>query len=494
MEIFYIVLSAAIGFTLGFILKKSKEDPNAPEIQSLNQQNALQAQSILTLEKEKNELRSERDSVRSRNTTLERDLSGEQATLKTLRTSYSEQIATLKSKNEEYEKLLESEKKLVSTLTSRSVQAEATLKAEQEKYSKLEKSTEEVKSQLKIEFQNLSNSIFEDKTKKLTTLNETSIDSLLKPVKDNLLKLDQFNRELEQKRIGAYSSLEAHIKSLVESENFLRTETAQLVKALRQPTTRGTWGEQQLRRVLEIAGMEEHVHFNEQVPMSIGGKNLRADLVLHMADGKHIVVDSKAPIEIYLSVVNASSQEEQQDRMKSLTANIKSYAKDLQSKEYWRYYGDSPGVVVMFIPGESMLNAAMQFDATLWDECVKRRVLLASPTTLIAILYSIHFGWRQESFEKNAEQIRKAGENIYEKLSIFGSHLVSLGSNLEKSVGKYNDAIGSLEHTVLPSARKIKELGVNTGDKALPNLTPIETELRSVHARELLSAKEHPKQ
>ena len=339
------------------------------------------------------------------------------------------------------------------------------------------KLSKEALSENAKEFRQAAHSDFETRTK--------TMEKTLDPVKENLAKLEEFNRELERSRTGAYASLEAHIKNLVESEQFLRTETSQLVKALRQPASRGTWGEQQLRRVLEIAGMEEHVHFSEQVAMTIGDKNLRADLVLHMADGKHIVVDSKAPVEIYMDIVNATTKEEQTDRLKSLVQNIKSYGKDLQSKEYWKFFGDSPGVVVMFIPGESILNAAMQFDPTLWDECVHRRVLLASPTTLIAILYSIAFGWRQDSFEKNAEQIRKIGEDIYTRLSTFGEHLQELGKLLGRSVTKYNETIGSLDHTVLPSARKMKDLGISSGKKVIPDLTAIDTEIRSSQAPEL---------
>lgn len=339
------------------------------------------------------------------------------------------------------------------------------------------KLSKEALSENAKEFRHAANSDFETRTK--------TIEKTLDPVRENLAKLEEFNRELERSRTGAYASLEAHIKNLVESEQFLRTETSQLVKALRQPASRGTWGEQQLRRVLEIAGMEEHIHFNEQVAMTIGDKSLRADLVLNMADGKHIIVDSKAPVEIYMDVVNATTKEEQTDRLKSLTQNIKSYAKDLQSKEYWKFYGDSPGVVVMFIPGESILNAAMQSDPTLWDECIQKRVLLASPTTLVAILYSIAFGWRQEAFEKNAEQIRKVGEDIYTRLSTFGEHLQELGKLLGRSVTKYNETIGSLDHNVLPSARKMKDLGISSGKKVIPDLTAIDTEIRSSQAPEL---------
>ena len=315
---------------------------------------------------------------------------------------------------------------------------------------------------------------------------QENLNNLLKPVKDNLAKLDEFNRELEQKRIGAYSSLETHIKTLQESEQFLREETSQLVKALREPVARGIWGQEQLRRVLEIAGLEENIHFNEQVECIVDGKTRFADFVVHMADGKHIVIDAKTPIEIYSRVTNALTKEEEKEALKSLTQNILGYAKDLKSKEYWKHYGDSPGIVIMFIPRESMLNAAMQFDPLLWNECIKMRILLASPTSLIAILYSIAFGWRQDSFEKNAEQIRKIGEDIYARLSIFGEHLQELGKLLGRSVIKYNETIGSLDHTVLPSARKMKDLGISSGKKVIPDLAAIETETRSSQAPELL--------
>ncbi|MEP7235162.1 MAG: DNA recombination protein RmuC [Ignavibacteriota bacterium] len=312
------------------------------------------------------------------------------------------------------------------------------------------------------------------------------LSDLLKPVKDNLTKLEEFNRDLEEKRVGAYSSLETHVKNLIESEQFLRNETSQLVKALQQPTTRGAWGEQQLRRVLEMAGIEENVHFNEQVDMLINNEKRRADLVLHLADGKHIIVDSKAPVQIYMDVVAASTAKERGEKLKVLVSNMKTYAKELYDIQYWKYYGDSPGIVVMFIPSESILNAAMQADPTLWDECIKKRILLASPTTLIAILYSIAFGWRQENFAKNALAIRKLAEDIYERLATFGGHFQDLGKQLTKSIDKYNDALGSLDRSVLPSARKMNELGINPGKKVIPDLPQLETIIRTPQAPELL--------
>ncbi len=352
---------------------------------------------------------------------------------------------------------------------------------------------DEAKQKLTEAFGVVSSKALSDNSKDFLTLansnfssRQEQLDDLLKPVKENLTKLEAFNREIEEKRIGAYSSLETHIKNLHESEQFLRAETSQLVNALRQPTTRGAWGEQQLRRVLEMAGVEENVHFNEQVDMVIDNQKRRADLVLHLADGKHIVVDSKAPVQTYMDVVSATTKEERDARLKTLANNIRTYAKDLNSIQYWKYYDDSPGIVVMFIPSESILNAAMQADATLWEECTKKRILLASPTTLVAILYSIAFGWRQDAFEKNAKEIKNLAEKIYDRLSVFGKHFHELGSQLKKSVDKYNDSVGSLETSVLPSAREMSKLGIEKGKNIIPDLSELDAPIRNLRTPELL--------
>ncbi len=384
------------------------------------------------------------------------------------------------------------ENSILRTLESKLAESEMARKKDQAAIGEKLALLEEAKKNLIDAFGDLSRQALSANSKDFLNLaksdfssRQQNLDNLLKPVKDNLTKLDEFNRELEQKRAGAYSSLEAHIKTLQESEQFLREETSQLVKALREPVARGMWGQEQLRRVLEIAGLEENIHFNEQVECIIDGKTRYADFVVHMADGKHIIIDAKTPIEIYSRVTSALTKEEEKESLKSLTQNILGYAKDLKSKEYWRYYGDSPGIVIMFIPRESMLNAAMQFDPLLWNECIKMRILLASPTSLIAILYSIAFGWRQDSFEKNAEQIRKLGEDIYSRLATFSDHLQELGKLLGRSVTKYNETIGSLDHNVLPSARKMKDLGISAGKKVIPDLLPIEAEMRTPQAPEL---------
>ncbi len=390
---------------------------------------------------------------------------------------------------------LEKENAALQLLRSQLAESETARKKDEESIGEKLALLEEAKTKLTEAFSVVSSKALSDNTTNFLTLADSNfstrkeqLDDLLKPVKDNLVKLEEYNRDIENKRTSAYSSLETHIKNLHESEQFLREETSQLVNALRQPTTRGAWGEQQLRRVLEMAGIEENVHFNEQVDMLIDNQKRRADLVLHLSDGKHIIVDSKAPVQIYMDVVSATTKEDRDNRLKALATNIKTYAKDLSAIQYWKYYDDSPGIVVMFIPSESILNAALQADSTLWEECVKKRILLASPTTLIAILYSIAFGWRQGAFEKNAKEIKNLAEKIYDRLTVFGKHFFDLGNQLRKSVEKYNESVGSLEQSVLPSAREMSKLGIEKGKNIIPELIELDSPIRNLRAPELLLA------
>ena len=454
------ILAGSIGIVIGFLYAQGKSRVVAGQNSTLNDQ-----------------LKQKESDVAQLNQRLQIEIG--------LRSKYESDASRIPFLEEEISKLQQLKTQLAESETARKKDAEAL----EEKLLLLKNAKEQLTdafgelsrqalSANSKEFRNAANSDFQTR--------QENLDNLLKPVRENLSKLEAFNRDLEEKRVGAYSSLETHIKTLQDSEQFLRDETSQLVKALREPVARGIWGQEQLRRVLEIAGLEEHIHFNEQVECLVEGKTRYADFVVHMADGKHIVIDAKTPIEIYTRVTSAQTKEEEKEALKSLTQNILGYAKDLKSKEYWKHFGDSPGIVIMFIPRESMLNAAMQFDPLLWNECIKMRILLASPTSLIAILYSIAFGWRQDSFEKNAEQIRKIGEDIYSRLSIFGEHLQELGKLLGRSVVKYNETIGSLDHTVLPSARKMNDLGISSGKKVIPDLTPLEVETRSPQAPELL--------
>ena len=305
---------------------------------------------------------------------------------------------------------------------------------------------------------------------------QLSIQNLLSPIADALKKTESQIGSIEKNRNQSFGELKQELLELRGTQNLLQSETRNLVNALRKPQVRGLWGEQTLKRVVEVAGMVQHCDFTEQATTD-GEQRLRPDMVVSLPDDRLVVVDAKTPLQAYLDALESTSDEDINTNMARHVQHIKTHIKQLSSKQYWDAFSNTPEFVVMFIPGEQFLSAALDKDPSLFDEALKQNVILATPNSLIALLKTISYGWRQVELAKNAENIRKIAEDLYKRLNTFTTHISNIGKNLERSNKAYNDAVGSLERSVLPGARKFTEMGINTSSE-LTELKPVETALR----------------
>ncbi|HEY4188655.1 MAG TPA: DNA recombination protein RmuC [Polyangia bacterium] len=310
---------------------------------------------------------------------------------------------------------------------------------------------------------------------------EQAIAALVTPLRQSLDKIDQQAQALERSRGEAYVDLKAQVGFLMQGQDRLRAETGNLVNALRAPAVRGRWGEIQLRRVLEIAGMVEHCDFGEQQTLDTAEGRLRPDVVVHLPGGKSIVVDAKAPLAAYLSALEAKSDAEQQQHLLQHAGQVRTHFQKLGAKNYWDQFASSPELVVMFLPGDRFYAAALEQMPGLIEEAFANRVLIATPTTLIGILQAIHAGWKQERLAANAEEISRAGRDLHERLATFAEHLTRVGSALGRTVEAFNGTVGSFDTRVLPGARRLEEMGAG-GKKALPDLVPIDARPRALAA------------
>ncbi len=393
-------------------------------------------------------------------------------------------------------------------LKARAAELDATLAAERDAHAGQLRLLEDARATLSDAFQALSAEALRSNNQSFLDLAQTAlgrfqeaargdldkrqeaIDALVRPVRESLDKVDERIVELERARTGAYEGLTAQVRSLLEVQHLLRGETANLVNALRRPNVRGRWGEIQLRRVVELAGMLNYCDFQEQQTGTANddGARLRPDLLVRLPAGKTVVVDSKAPIDAYFDATREGMGEEKAAaHLRRHAASIRGHVETLARKAYWEQFQSAPEFVILFLPGENFFSAALEHDPALIEFGVDRKIIIATPTTLIALLRAVFHGWRQEALTREATLISELGRDLYRRLGTLGEHFSKLGAGLDAATKAYNQAVGSLEGRVLVTARRFRDLEAMAGEAELPAATQVEQAARLLQAEELRS-------
>lgn len=332
---------------------------------------------------------------------------------------------------------------------------------------------------LRLAEQNLGTQ--QEKAKRELGAREQAVENLVKPIRDALTQSQQQISALEKSRSEAYGTIRAQLETMHQSQKFLAQETQNLVNALRRPQVRGRWGEITLRRLVELAGMVEHCDFQEQVhsPGSGDDPAIRPDMIVRMPDRRELVVDVKTPLDAYLEAAEATDDPRRKLALERHARNVREHIRKLGSKSYWEQFSKSPDFVILFIPGDQFLSAALNEDPELIESALSKQIILATPTSFVALLKAVAYGWRQLALADNAEEIRRLAEELYGRLTAFVGHLNRVGKQLGSSVDHYNRAVGSLERMVLPGARKFVELGIHP-KKEIEQAEPLESLPRSI--------------
>ncbi len=385
----------------------------------------------------------------------------------------------------------------IKQLNAANNELDLTLKLERQNRSELDDILEATRAQLANTFNQLSNEAldrnnnqflklaeenlkrYQSEAKAELTSKEKSIEQLVKPINDALKKTTEQIHTIEKERKEAYGSLRNTIDQMNQSQQNLQQETQNLVQALRRPEVRGQWGEMTLKRLAELSGMVEHCDFFEQTHTQTETGAIRPDMIVRLPEQREIIVDAKTPLDAYLSAIQAKEDSVRKTELARHAHVIRSRVRELSKKNYWAEYSQSPEFVVLFIPGEQFLSAALEVDSQLLEDSMAQNIILATPTNFIALLRAVSYGWKQLALAENAENIRELGETLYNRLATFSGHLDKLGRSLNSSVDAYNKSVGSLERQVMPSGRKFVEMGIRA-KKEIGELEPIEKQVREV--------------
>ncbi|TYC00591.1 MAG: DNA recombination protein RmuC [Kosmotoga sp.] len=335
------------------------------------------------------------------------------------------------------------------------------------------------KDDLEKIFKSVASDVTQNNTENFFKTANNKLGDVLDPMKKELKNLQTYINEVENKREKAYGGLEKHLEELSKTSNQLQTGITKLSSSLRNTSSRGRWGEYQLRRIVELAGMTEHIDFEEQ----IGNEYGRPDMIIKLPKGGDIPVDAKTPMNAYLEAVEAENENEREEKLKQHVKNIKKTINDLSRKSYWEQFKSTPDFVIMFIPIEAAVSAAFEKDSQLLEEAIDKKVLITTPVTLLALLKSVAFGWQQLQLAENAKKIADEGKELYGRVSTFLNHMDNVGSRMKSLVQAYNDAVGSLESRLLPGARKFKDM-VESEEGEL-EVESIDLQVRDVNAQEL---------
>jgi DNA recombination protein RmuC len=341
--------------------------------------------------------------------------------------------------------------------------------------------TRSAKEQFKDAFKALATDELEAKSRQLKDAARDELGGVVAPLKEELSKLDRQVRDLEAKREGAYSSLGTQLEGLHKLQDALRQQTTTLAQALKSPTVRGRWGEFHLRRLVELSGMERHVDFSEQEATE---SRSRPDMVIRLPERGIVPVDSKVPLDAFLKAMEAESEEARKAYLVEHAQAMRARVRELAQRAYWDQFETTPEVVVMFVPVEASLSAAFQADRDLFEFAFQNKVLVTSPIALFALLKAVAFGWQQQQVAQNAEEIAAQGKTFYERAMVFVNHLAGVGKALEGSVKKYNEAVASLDGRLLPSARRLRDLGIGSADVDPPAPVDLQPRLPLAHPAE----------